>query len=469
VSGRLLPRRATAWIAAVLITGVACVGKPPEEEAPVPRPNIVFIMADDLGYGDLGSYGQTEIATPNLDRLAAEGRRFTNVYTGSPVCAPSRSVLMTGKHTGHTTVRGNFGKRGGVRGLGGGEGRVPLRAEDVTVAEVLKAAGYATGMVGKWGLGEPDTTGEPNRQGWDEWFGYLNQRRAHSYYPEYLWHNTERVDLPGNANGHREQYSHDLLTERALGFVRDRFGKGAPSFLYLPYTVPHQKYEIPDTGEYATRDWEPDEKVHAAMITRMDADIGRLLNHLKAKEILRDTVVFFCSDNGAARRWEGRFDSSGALRGRKGDVYEGGIRTPMIVWWPGQTEPGSVSAAPWYYADVLPTLAELGGASAHVPEGIDGMSVVPTLLGQEQDTSDRVMYWEFHGEGFAQAVRWRTWKAVQPSAEGSIELYDLSTDPGETRDVSGEHPGIVDRLAGHLRSERVPSREWPSPIDSKSE
>lgn len=435
----------------------------------MPRPNIVFIMADDLGYGDLGSYGQTEISTPNLDRMAAEGMRFTSVYTGSPVCAPSRSVLMTGQHTGHTTVRGNFGHRGGVKGLGGGEGRVPLRAEDVTVAEVLKAAGYATGMVGKWGLGEPDTTGEPNRQGWDEWFGYLNQRRAHSYYPDYLWHNTEHFDLPGNQGGKREQYSHDLLTERALGFVRDRFGKGGPFFLYVPYTVPHASYEIPDTGRYTTRDWEPDEKVYAAMITRMDSDVGRLLDQLRAKEIPRQTVVFFCSDNGAARRWEGRFDSSGALRGRKRDVYEGGLRTPMIVWWPGQIEAGSVSAAPWYFADVLPTLAELGRASAHVPEGIDGMSVVPTLLGQEQDTSDRVMYWEFHGGGFAQAVRWRTWKAVQPSAEGSIELYDLGTDPGETRDVSGEHPEVVARLAGHLRSERLPSPEWPSPLDPKAE
>ncbi len=462
------PRAAAAWLAVSLLSWVACSAPRPADVAPEPRPNIVFIMADDLGYGDLGSYGQTEIATPNLDRMAAEGRRFTSVYTGSPVCAPSRNVLMTGKHTGHTTVRGNFGQ-GGVIGLGGGEGRVPLRAEDVTVAEVLKASGYATAMVGKWGLGEPDTTGEPNLQGWDEWFGYLNQRRAHSYYPEYLWHNTERVELPGNQDGRREQYSHDLLTERALGFLRDRAGKGAPFFLYLPYTVPHAKYEIPDTGQYTTRDWEEDEKVHAAMITRMDTDIGRLLDRLKAKEIPRQTVVFFCSDNGAARRWEGRFDSSGLLRGQKRDVYEGGIRTPMIVRWPGRVEAGSVSAAPWYFADVLPTLAELGGALDHVPDDIDGMSMVPTLLGAEQDTSDRVMYWEFHGGGFSQAARWRNWKAVKTSPDGALELYDLGTDPGEEEDVSSEHPEIVARLAGHLRSERVPSPEWPSPTDPKSE
>lgn len=304
------------------------------------KPNVVFIMVDDMGYADLGCYGGRVIATPNVDRLAGEGMRFTDVYAGSAVCAPSRSVLMTGLHVGHTTVRGNFGKAGGVVGLGGGKGRVPLRDEDVTVAEVMKAAGYLTGMVGKWGLGEPGTTGEPRRQGWDFFFGHLNQRRAHSYYPDYLWRNEERVEIPENTGGNSGVYSHDLFTEEALGFVRRGAKSEKPFFLYLPYTVPHDRLEPPSLGAYAERDWKREEKAYAAMVSGVDADVGRLMGLLESLGEAEETVVFFCSDNGAARRWEGRFDSSGVLRGRKRDLYEGGIRTPMVVRWPGVVPAG---------------------------------------------------------------------------------------------------------------------------------
>ena len=297
---------------------IASCDKAPE----VARPNIIFIMADDLGYGDLGSFGQKVIQTPNLDQMAKEGLRFTHCYAGSTVCAPSRSVLMTGKHTGHTTVRGNFGKYG-VVGLGGGEGRVPLEADDVTVAEVLKEVGYVTGMTGKWGLGEPDTTGHPNDQGFDEWFGYLNQRKAHTYYPDFIWKHKKKVEFPENSDGKKVTYTHDLFTDFALDFVKRH--KDDPFFLYLPYTVPHSAYEIPDTVPYTDRPWTDDEKVHAAMITRLDRDMGSLFQLLKDLELDEDTIVFFCSDNGAAERWEGRFDSSGSLRGRKRDMYEGGI------------------------------------------------------------------------------------------------------------------------------------------------
>ncbi len=419
-------------------------------------PNIVFIMADDLGYGDLGCYGQTVIQTPNLDRMAKEGLRFTDCYAGSTVCAPSRSVLMTGRHTGHTTVRGNFGKYG-VTGLAGGQGRVPLEEDDITVAEVLKAAGYTTGIVGKWGLGEPNTSGHPNDQGFDEWFGYLNQRRAHSYYPDYLWRNKTRVELPENRDGKQGTYTHDLITQFAQDYlIRHRDER---FFLYLPYTVPHSRYEIPDTAPYSDENWTADEKVHAAMVTRLDRDVGVLLGTLKDLGIDERTIVFFCSDNGAAERWEGRFDSSGILRGRKRDMYEGGIRTPMIVRWPGRVASGQTSHLPWYFADVLPTLAELGEAIS--PAGIDGVSIAPTLLGEAQRLEGRFLYWEFFERGFQQAVRKDHWKAIRPAVGEPLELYNLDRDLPENRNVAAQYPEVIAEMESILKSARSPSRNWP--------
>lgn len=440
-------------LASALLLLTACTRHAPSE-----RPNIIFIMADDLGYGDLGSYGQTVIQTPHLDQMASEGMRFTQCYAGSTVCAPSRSVLMTGLHTGHTTVRGNFGKFG-VVGLAGNEGRVPLYAEDVTVAEVLKTAGYTTGITGKWGLGEPNTSGHPNDQGFDEWFGYLNQRRAHSYYPDFLWKNKTKVEYPENRDGEQGTYTHDLFTEYALDFLDRNHAK--PFFLYLPYTVPHSRYEIPDTAPYTNQPWTDNEKVHAAMVTRLDRDIGRLFQKLKDLHIDSNTIVFFCSDNGAAERWEGRFDSSGALKGRKRDMYEGGIRTPMIARWPGAIAPGQVSDAAWYFADVLPTLADIAGAA--LPENTDGVSVLPTLRGEEQDLSNRPLYWEFFERGFQQAVRKGDWKAIRLELDGPLELYDLSKDAGETRNVASSHPDVVAEMETILRQSRSPSENWPVP------
>ena len=421
---------------------------------PMRKPNIIFIMADDLGYGDLGCYGQKVIKTPNIDRLAAEGMRFTHCYAGSTVCAPSRSVLMTGRHTGHTRVRGNFGKTGGV----GPRRRVPLKEEDVTVAEVLKRAGYVTGITGKWGLGEPGTTGVPNRQGFDEWLGYLNQRNAHSYYPPYLWRNEQKQMLEGNRNGKKGQYTHDMFTDFALGFVR-RHAK-RPFFLYLAYTIPHSKYEIPSVAPYERMRWKKDEKVHAAMVTHMDRDVGRIMALLKDRAVDGRTIVFFCSDNGAAKRWERRFDSSGPLRGAKRDMYDGGIRTPMIVRYPGKIAAGSESDLAWYFPDVLPTLAELAGVTT-LPKSIDGVSVLPTLLGGKQDLRDRFLYWEFFERGFQQAVRWRDWKAVRRSPGRPLELYDLAEDPSEKRNVAAEHPDIVAAIEEYLKTARTKSRNWP--------
>ncbi len=410
------------------------------------KPNILFILADDLGYGDLGCYGQKVIRTPNIDRLAAQGMRFTQFYAGSTVCAPSRCALMTGLHTGHAHVRGNA--------------LVPLRPEDRTVAELLKDAGYATGIVGKWGLGEPGTAGIPNRKGFDEWFGYLNQTHAHNYYPDYLWKNQEKYPL-------HHEYSQDLFTREALDFLRRH--RSHPFFLYLAYTTPHANnelgqhgLEVPTDAPYSKEDWPQNEKNFAAMVTRLDADIGKVLALLKQLKLDRNTLVLFSSDNGPHR--EGGqdptfFHSSGPLRGIKRDLYEGGIRVPTIARWPGRIKARSVSDHAGAFWDFLPTAAELAGVSP--PPGLDGISFLPALLGKPQRKHD-YLYWEFHERGFSQAVRMGDWKAVRRTGLASpIELYDLTTDLGEQHDLAAEHPEIVQRAQGLLQSARIDSAEFP--------
>ncbi len=424
------------------------------------RPNIIFIMADDLGYGDLGSYGQETLKTPHIDRLATEGIRFTQVYSGSTVCAPSRCALMTGMHMGHATVRGNH------------RPEWPLRPDDVTVAEVLKTVGYRTAMFGKWGVGGPGTLGLPNLQGFDEFFGYLSQVHAHNFYPDHLWTNNIETFLRRNLSGQRGTYSHDLFTERALGFLERNHER--PFFLYLPYTIPHANnergratgdgMEVPDYGSFAGKDWPAPEKGMAAMVERLDADVGRILDKLDELRITKNTIVFFTSDNGPHR--EGGHDpeffgSRGSLRGIKRDLYEGGIRVPMIVRWPGQIEPGQVSDQVWAFWDVLPTVAELAGASA--PEGIDGISVAPAILGREQQRQHEYLYWEFFEGGFKQAVRMGDWKGVRVGAKSKIELYDLKTDLGEERNLASENPAVVESIDRIMKTARTDVPEFPIP------
>jgi len=409
------------------------------------RPNIIFIMADDLGYGDLGCYGQKLIQTPHIDQMAAEGLRFTDFYSGSTVCAPARSCLMTGRHTGHTRIRGNFSFDGK---------RVPLMPDDVTVAEVMKKAGYTTGIIGKWGLGEPETTGIPNKQGFDYWFGYLNQKNAHTYYPPYLWRNQEKYLLPGNKDGQKKQYTHDLFAQEALAFIN--LNKEKPFFLYLPYTIPHGAYEIPSDAPYSDRTWPQRLKNLAAMITRMDRDIGKMMRLLKSLNLDEKTMVFFCSDNGPAIK-EKLFDSSGPLRGMKRDLYEGGIRVPMIVRWPGKIKAGTVSDQVWAMWDVLPTLAEFAGAKP--PDNIDGISMRNVLLDNKQKNHE-FLYWEFHGPAFLQAVRMGDWKAVRKNF-GKLELYHLQKDLGEKNDVADHHRRVVARIEQYLKSARTESEHWP--------
>ncbi|HOJ33500.1 MAG TPA: arylsulfatase [Candidatus Hydrogenedentes bacterium] len=434
-----------------------------DKKVPVRKPNIIFILADDLGYGDLGCYGQEQIQTPNLDTLAAEGVRFTQCYSGSTVCAPSRCALMTGLHTGHCRIRGND--------------RVPLEEEDVTVAEVLKQAGYRTGIIGKWGLGEPDTTGIPNRQGFDYWFGYLNQGHAHNYYPEYLWRNTEKVFLKNredkdkpNVSTQCEEYSHDLFTREALEFVERE--KEHPFFLYLAYTLPHANnergvfcgdgMEVPDYGPYADKPWPTPQKGHAAMITRLDRDVGLLIKRLRELGLADNTIVFFTSDNGPHKEGGADpnfFKSSGPLRGFKRDLYEGGIRVPMIVWGPGSVPKGVTRDTVWAFWDFLPTAAAIAGVPC--PKGLDGVSVASALF--EKDSSDvfhDFLYWEFHENGFKQAVRMGDWKAVRLAKDAPLELYNLAEDEGETHNVAGLHKKIVSKIEDYLASARTPSEHW---------
>jgi arylsulfatase A-like enzyme len=425
---------------------------------PRPRPpNIVFILADDLGYGDLGCYGQKRIQTPNLDRMASEGIRFTQAYAGSTVCAPSRCALMTGLHMGHAWVRGNRYPD------------LPLRPQDYTVTEVLKYAGYITGLFGKWSLGGLGTTGYPTVKGFDEWFGYFSQTHAHNYYPEHLLEGNREYLLRGNFGAKRTEYAHDLFTQRAVDFIQRH--KDRPFFLHVCYTIPHANnewgrdtgngMEVPDDAPYSGTDWPQPEKNFAAMITRMDRDVGAILTQLRDSGVDEDTIVFFSSDNGPHK--EGGhdpefFDSNGPLRGIKRDLYEGGIRVPMIVRWPGKIQPGRVSDYVWAFWDFLPTAAELAGVAP--PRDIDGLSVAAELLGRPQREHE-YLYWEFHERGFSQAVRRGRWKAVRAGKSGKTELYDLGEDPGEIRDVSARHPELVADMESWFVKARTESVHWP--------
>jgi len=432
----------------------------------VKQPNILFILADDLGYGDLGSYGQTRIQTPHLDEMAAQGMRFTQAYAGSTVCAPSRSALMTGQHTGHTRVRGNL--------------RVPLEADDLTIAELLKGAGYDTALIGKWGLGEPDTTGIPNRKGFDYFFGYLNQKHAHNFYPEYLWRNEEQVFLEGNkdvalyAHGEKGQYAPALLTEEVLAYLEKDRDK--PFFLYWAMIRPHAANEagrhygeetgegmpVPTDAPYADKDWPQPQKNHAAMISQLDADVGQVLEKLRARGLAENTLVIFSSDNGTHREGGAEpefFESSGPLRGIKRDLYEGGIRVPTIAWWPGVIAP-SVDSTVWAFWDLLPTFAELAGAP--IPSGLDGVSIAPLLRDGRKPFSERPpLYWEFHERGFSQALRDGDWKLVQVDRDKAPELYNLAEDLAEKKDLAEVHPEIVAELLPLFSSLRTESPHWP--------
>lgn len=414
------------------------------------KPNIILIMADDLGYGELGSYGQELVQTPHLDSMAEEGMRFTSFYSGSTVCAPSRNVLMTGRHTGHTLVRGNYHT---------GEWPADLTLPDSTrtIAEYLKGVGYKTAMIGKWGLGD-----EPNKQGFDYSLAYLDQIDAHSYYPLHLWENEQKLPLEGNIDDKQGTYSHNVFVDKTLEYIRS-YNSDEPFFMYLPYTIPHGRFEPPEDTPYTAKDWPQQQKNIAAMITRLDRDIGRILQLLEEKGIAGNTLVLFTSDNGPTGSANQFFNSNGPLRGIKRDLYEGGIRVPLIAWWPGTIHPGQTSdhvAAAW---DLLPTFTELAGIE--LPAGIDGVSFVPELLGKEQPEHE-FLYWEYYHYNWSwgredhdgrprnwlagRAVRYGKWKAVTGDTSVDWELYNLENDLGETYNVVSDHPEIIRKIKKHL-------------------
>jgi arylsulfatase A-like enzyme len=462
--------------ASALVVLGACVGLGPpgpvpgasQERAASTRPNILLIQADDLGYGDLSAYGQARFETPALDRLAREGIRFTHYYAGSTVCAPSRAALMTGLHTGHTWIRGN--------------GDIPLREEDVTIATLLREAGYRTAVIGKWGLGGPGTTGQPDRKGFEYAFGFLDHRHAHRQFTDHLWRNGERIAADLN-----REYVNDRFTQEAAAFIERADPR--PFFIYLNYTVPHAELRVPDDALEAlkgrfpenefvnakadTRATGPDDvslgyrsqstprAAFAAMITRMDRDIGRLAGEVRARGLDERTLLMFISDNGPHREGGADpvfFKSAGGLRGIKRDLYEGGIRVPLIARWRGTIPAGRVSGHVWAHWDVLPTLAELGGA--RIPQGLDGLSMARALRGEPQPTHD-FLYWEFHERGFQQAARMGPWKAVRPRKDGALELYNLDADPGEQRDVAAMQPDVIAKIERYLGTARTESRLWP--------
>lgn len=441
------------------------------------KPNLIFILADDLGYGDLGCFGQSKIKTPNLDRLAKGGMKLTQFYSGSTVCAPSRCVLMTGLHTGHAYIRGN--------------GRHNLRPNDFTVAELFKQAGYATGCFGKWGLGNEESDGLPTKQGFDSFYGYLHQGHAHNFYPTFLINNERRVklrnvpanELPSGAGWAKKRvdYSHDLITEKAMHWLDMNHKK--PFFLYLPFTIPHANNEgtrgtgdgqdVPDYGIYSKKNWTNPNKGQAAMITRMDADIGRLMARLEKYNITSNTLVIFSSDNGHHREGGNDpkfFDSNGPLRGMKRDLYEGGIRVPTVAYWPGRIQSGTESDHPAYFGDLMATSAELLDLNA--PGQLDSVSFLPTLLGQpEKQFKREFLYWEFLERRGAQAVvigETGRWKAMRKqSATAPIELYDLDNDLGETTNVAADHPKIIARAEELFKEQHVPNPLWKAPFQPR--
>lgn len=439
----------------------------------VQTPNVIFILADDLGYGDLGSYGQKLIQTPNLDRLAAEGMRFTQFYAGSTVCAPSRAVLMTGKHMGHVSIRGNAGRENMAAQT--------LPKDERTIAEVFKTAGYQTALFGKWGLGEIGSEGHPNKKGFDEFFGFLNQTHAHNYYPTFLIHNFERFPLrniPAEENKdvgsgwakEKVDYAPDVIFNRAMTWLEQNRSK--PFFLYFASTLPHANneaargsgdgQEVPDYGIYKDKPWANQDKGQAAMITRLDTQVGKMMAWLKAKGLERNTLIVFASDNGPHN--EGKhhpelFKPSGPLRGMKRALYEGGVRVPFIARWPGRIKAGTTSNHIGYFGDMMATFCEL--TNQPIPPGLDSIAVLPLTGKKGEQAAHKYIYFEFYEQGGRQSVRFGKWKAVrEPMLTGKVQLFDLSKDLGEANNVADTNPDIVRQAIAHLEEAHVDHPNW---------
>lgn len=439
------------------------------------QPNLIWIMADDLGYAELGCYGQDIIQTPRINQMAAEGLRFTHFYAGATVCAPSRSVLMTGQHHGHTRVRGNAGSANPEAQA--------LQPGDLTVASVLQKAGYRTALIGKWGLGDVGAaeSGLPRKHGFDEFFGYLNQRHAHNHFPDFLWRNETKISLPNkitpvgsSGSGYAEDgvlYADDLFADEALKFVARH--QDQPFFLYWNMVIPHANNErnrelgdgahVPDYGLYEKKDWPVQDKGQAAMITRIDSYVGRILDRLVELGLEKNTLVVFTSDNGPHNESSHdltRFNPSGPYSGIKRSLTDGGIRIPFIAWWPETVKPGT-SDHVGYFPDWFPTATELAGAET--PKNLDGLSLVPTLLGREaSQKKHEFLYWEFHERGFKQAALYKgRWKGIRSGGpDAAIQLFDQDNDPAEKINVAERHPDVAQKISAFLKTARTPLPEW---------
>ena len=437
------------------ILGLLSAASPAAESSPQPdkKPNIVFILVDDAGIGDFSTYGCKYGLTPNIDRLAAEGIKFSQAYSGSAVCAPSRCVLMTGQHTGHVLRRSNQSK----------VGLLSLPADQPTVARLLHDAGYATGGFGKWGLGNPGTTGVAEKQGFDVFFGYYDQKHAHDYYTDYLVRNS--VDVPYQQSGKHtwEDYSHTRIADETLKFIEDN--KDRPFFCYAAWTPPHDEWVIPDNTPFSNQPWPVEIKNYAAMVTLIDKDVGRLMEKLKDLGIDDNTLVIFSSDNGANDECIEPLGSTGGLRGHKRMLYEGGIRAPFIARWPGKIEPGTTSELLTTFADFLPTAADAIGAPA--PSGTDGISILPTLLGEQQTKLHDSLYFEIYEPYFQQSVRLGDWKGYRLGTKAPLELYDLKSDPTEKHDLAAAHPDIVKKIEDIMVAQHTPSPHYDAPEQSE--
>ncbi len=465
------------FLIALVITFAMCLcGGSGMADEQAPRPNLIFILADDLGYGELGCYGQKVIQTPRLDEMAKQGLRFTHFYSGATVCAPSRSVLMTGMHHGHTRVRGNAGRID--------QAAQALQDGDVTVAKVLQQSGYRTALFGKWGLGDVGAaeSGLPRKHGFDEFFGFLNQHHAHNHFPDFLWRNEKKVSLPnkvipvgedgGGYATEATQFADDLFADEALNFVDEN--KSRPFFLYWSMIVPHANNErtralkngaeVPDFGPYASTDWPDPDKGQAAMITRMDGHVGRLLDKLQELGIAENTLVIFTSDNGPHNESNhdlNRFAPGGPYSGIKRSLTDGGIRVPAIAWWPGHIAGNSESSHASYFGDWMATAAELAGTKP--PSGVDSISFLATLNGHpEKQRPHDFLYWEFHEGGFRQAALYQgRWKGIRSkSPDAPIQLFDTETDVAEVHDVSSQHPEIAQKISDYLKSARTEIPAW---------
>lgn len=444
-------------IQSILKNALAALALVTATQAASNKPNIIYVMVDDAGIGDFSNYGGKHIITPVMDRMAKGGMQFSRAYSGNAVCGPTRCVLMTGLHPGHALRRSNRSKNG----------LLPTPKGTTTVATLLKKAGYKTGGFGKWGIGNVGTTGVPEKQGFDLWYGYYDQVHAHDYYPEFLIRNSKKEMLPKNARGQKGTYTHYLIVKETLKFIEDN--KDGPFFCYAAWTPPHGKYVIPSDDpclqHYNDKPWNQRVKNYAGMVTLLDQGVGQIIDKVKELGIEDNTLIIYTSDNGANAPFIRAIQSSGGLRGAKRSLYEGGIRAPFVAYWPGKVKAGSTTDLLTSQVDLMATAADIAGVKP--PEKTDGISILPTLLGKEQKERHESLYFEIYEGAFQQCVRMGQWKGYRKGTKDPVEVYNLSKDPAEKKNIAEHHPDIAKQLGAIMRKEHTPSPNYATPEHAK--